>query len=147
MIECTTPWHRLACAIGLACSFALTGISALSDERPNTIFCMGDNHGWDETGYNGHPYLKTPVKADSPTNPGAIGFNPWLWHDNFFELNPTLSHNGGPPKRFPSESSEILIDETIRFIGNAKKRRQAFVAVVWFGSRSVHNSLTGADDP
>jgi hypothetical protein len=22
---------------------------------------MGDDHGWDETGYNGHPHLKTPV--------------------------------------------------------------------------------------
>ena len=22
---------------------------------------MGDDHGWDETGYNGHPYLKTPA--------------------------------------------------------------------------------------
>ena len=22
---------------------------------------MGDDHGWDETGYNGHPDLKTPV--------------------------------------------------------------------------------------
>jgi hypothetical protein len=22
---------------------------------------MGDDHGWDETAYNGHPHLKTPV--------------------------------------------------------------------------------------
>ena len=41
----------------------LAGISqsVLADERPNFILLMGDDHGWDETGYNGHPYLKTPV--------------------------------------------------------------------------------------
>jgi hypothetical protein len=22
---------------------------------------MGDDHGWEETGYNGHPHVKTPV--------------------------------------------------------------------------------------
>ena len=22
---------------------------------------MGDDHGWDEVAYNGHPYLKTPI--------------------------------------------------------------------------------------
>ncbi|MFM8617297.1 MAG: N-acetylgalactosamine-6-sulfatase, partial [Opitutaceae bacterium] len=31
------------------------------DSRPNIVLLMGDDHGWDETGYNGHPYLKTPV--------------------------------------------------------------------------------------
>ena len=25
------------------------------------MLCMGDDHGWDETGYNGHPHLHTPV--------------------------------------------------------------------------------------
>ncbi|MCH1497327.1 MAG: sulfatase-like hydrolase/transferase [Rubripirellula sp.] len=28
---------------------------------PNIVLCMGDDHGWEETGYNGHPHLKTPV--------------------------------------------------------------------------------------
>ena len=112
---------------------------------------MGDDHGWDETGYNGHPHLHTPVldemaatglrldrfyatfspnwsirpqeitvahilsdsgytcghfgkwhvgpvKAGSPTNPGAMGFQEWLSHDNFFEMNPYLSRNGGVPQ-------------------------------------------------
>ena len=125
---------------------------------PNIILLMGDDHGWEETGYNGHPYVQTPfldemaasglrldhfyahptcsptrgsvltgrhpnryaifrpgysirpeevtlaqrlkeagyatahfgkwhvgpVKATSPTNPGAMGFDHWLSHDNFF---------------------------------------------------------------
>ena len=28
---------------------------------PNIILLMGDDHGWEETGYNGHPLLHTPV--------------------------------------------------------------------------------------
>ena len=31
------------------------------DELPNIVLLMGDDHGWDETGYNGHPFVKTPV--------------------------------------------------------------------------------------
>ena len=27
---------------------------------PNIILLMGDDHGWEETGYNGHPYVQTP---------------------------------------------------------------------------------------
>ncbi len=177
--------------------------------RPNIILLMGDDHGWEETAYNAHPYLHTPVldemaatglrfenfysaspvcsptrgsvitgrhpnrygtftpnwsirpeeisiaqilrdagyegghfgkwhlgpvKEASPTNPGALGFTTWLSHDNFFELNPTLSRDGRPPEQFSGESSGILIDETIHFIENARQKDKPFFAVVWFGS-------------
>ncbi len=176
---------------------------------PNIILCMGDDHGWEETGYNGHPHLKTPVldemaatglrldhfyaahpscsptrgsvltgrhpnrygcftpnyslrpeeisvahilskagyacghfgkwhvgpvKATSPTSPGAMGFKHWLSHDNFFELNPVLSRDGGPPERIEGESSQVIVDETIRFMRQATADGQPFLAVVWFGS-------------
>ncbi len=29
--------------------------------RPNIILCMSDDQGWGDTGYNGHPHLKTPA--------------------------------------------------------------------------------------
>ncbi len=29
--------------------------------RPNVILCMTDDQGWGDTGYNGHPALKTPT--------------------------------------------------------------------------------------
>jgi arylsulfatase A-like enzyme len=178
-------------------------------ERPNIILLMGDDHGWEETGYNGHPDLKTPVldemaatglrfdrfyaahpscsptrgsvltgrhpnrygtfypgcslrpeeitighllgkagylrghfgkwhvgtvKAGSPTNPGAMGFDQWVSHDNFFELNPPLSRNGGPPTIHKGESSAVVIDETLRFIERARTQKKPFLAVVWFGS-------------
>ncbi len=180
-----------------------------ADDPPNIILCMGDDHGWDETGYNGHPHLQTPVldeiaasglrldrfysahpscsptrgsvmtgrhpnrygtfapnysirpeeisiawilqkagyscghfgkwhlgpvKAASPTSPGAMGFHQWLSHDNFFELNPTFSRNGASPEQFKGESSEIVIRETIRFLETAQQNGKPFFAVVWFGS-------------
>jgi arylsulfatase A-like enzyme len=204
--------------LGCLGAFALLCGRINAEERPNIVLLMGDDHGWDETGYNGHPHLKTPVldemarsglrldhfysghpscsptrasvmtgrhpnrcgtfapnwsirpeeisiahllgkagytcghfgkwhlgpvKADSPTNPGAMGFDEWLSHDNFFELNPYLSPGGGPPQQFEGESSEILIRETIDFIDKAKQNDKPFFAVVWFGS--PHEPYSGLE--
>jgi arylsulfatase A-like enzyme len=181
----------------------------LKKELPNVILLLGDDHGWDETGYNGHPYLKTPVlddlakngvrmdrfysaspvcsptrgsiltgrhpnrygtftpgfsirpeeisiaelmqakgyatahfgkwhlgpvKAKSPTNPGEMGFDEWLSHDNFFELNPSLSRNGADPEIFEGESSAILVAEAEKFISKAKAAGKPFFVVIWYGS-------------
>lgn len=197
-------------SLSLVLAIFTLGICNLSfSAQPNIILLMGDDHGWEETGYNGHPHVKTPVldemaatglrlesfyaghpscsptrasfltgrhpnrmgtfapgwsfrpeeitmaqilkkagyrsahfgkwhlgavKAASPVNPGAMGFDEWLSHDNFFELNPSLSRNRAPPEVFPGESSEILISETIRFIDSTHKSDKPFFAVVWFGS-------------
>jgi len=72
-----------------------------------------------------------------------MGFDQWLSHDNFFEMNPFLSRNGGPPEPFEGEGSEIVIDEAIRFIGQAKQAGRRFFAVVWFGS--PHEPYSGLD--
>ncbi|MFK8111031.1 MAG: sulfatase [Rubripirellula sp.] len=205
-------------ALSLACLLLLLGFAKAETQRPNIILLMGDDHGWDETGYNGHPHLQTPVldqmaesglrldrfysahpscsptrgsvmtgrhpnrygtfspgysirpqevtiaqllrdagyacghfgkwhlgpvKAASPTSPGAMGFEHWVSHDNFFELNPTFSRNGGPPEKFTGESSEIVIDETIKFLATAKEEQQPFFAVCWFGS--PHEPYSGLE--
>src|SRR5688572_10054209 len=202
----TPAMHR---PLAVIASFLLAVSSASAAAPPNVILMMGDDHGWEETGYHGHPHVKTPVldeiaatglrldrfyaahpscsptrasfltgrhpnrmgafapgwslrpeeitiaqllnkagyrcghfgkwhvgtvKAGSPTNPGAMGFHEWVSHDNFFELNPSLSRNGGPPEVFKGESSEIVINEAIRFIDAAKKAGKPFFTVVWFGS-------------
>jgi arylsulfatase A-like enzyme len=200
----------LNCFLSIILGLASRPFARGADESlPNIILCMGDDHGWDETAYNGHPILKTPVldemaasglrlqrfysahpscsptrgsvitgrhpnrygtfvpncsirpeeigiaqilhqagyasahfgkwhlgpvKKTSPTNPGAFGFDQWLSHDNFFELNPILSRNGNPPQKFQGESSEVVVDETIRFIAESQKKQKPFFAVVWFGS-------------
>ena len=52
---------------------AATGISLLTpsllhaEDQPNIILLMGDDHGWDETAYNGHPYLHTPILDEMAT--------------------------------------------------------------------------------
>ncbi len=191
----------------------LTGLAGCQkadvETRPNIILLMGDDHGWEETSYNGHPHVQTPVldemaasgirfdrfyaahpscsptrgsfltgrhpnrfgtftpnyslrpeeftiahllkkagymnghfgkwhvgtvKAESPTNPGAMGFDEWVSHDNFFELNPSLSVNGAPPEVFEGESSMVVVDKTMRFIEKATAADKPFLAVVWFGS-------------
>jgi arylsulfatase A-like enzyme len=63
-----------------------------------------------------------------------MGFHEWVSHDNFFELNPSLSRNGGPPEVLPGESSEVVVREAIQFIEHARQRHQPFLVVVWFGS-------------
>jgi arylsulfatase A-like enzyme len=184
-------------------------LTSLAAAPPNIILMMGDDHGWEETGYNGHPHVKTPVldqmaatglkferfyaahsscsptrasfltgrhpnrmgtftpgwslrpeettiahllakagyhcmhlgkwhvgavKKGSPVNPGAMGFHEWLSHDNFFEMNPSFSRNGGPPEVFEGESSEVLIREAIAGIGRAQAANKPVFQVIWFGS-------------
>ncbi|WDQ14886.1 sulfatase family protein [Rhodopirellula sp. P2] len=38
----------------------LVASSTVADNPPNIILCMSDDQGWGDTGYNGHPHLKTP---------------------------------------------------------------------------------------
>lgn len=194
-----------------SCSSRSSGkdVNEVDPPATNIILLMGDDHGWEETGYNGHPYIQTPVldemakkglvfdrfysahptcsptrgsiitgrhpnrygaytpgwsvrpeeisiarmlkdagyatshvgkwhlgpvKAGSPTNPGAMGFDHWVSHDNFFEMDPVLSRNGAPPKQITGEGSEVIIDEAIAFIENARTKGKPFFSVVWFGS-------------
>ncbi|QDU38007.1 Arylsulfatase precursor [Maioricimonas rarisocia] len=43
--------------------------------QPNIVLCMADDHGWGDTGYNGHPFLKTP-HLDRMARDG-MKFNRW----------------------------------------------------------------------
>ena len=187
---------------------------------PNIVFLMSDDHGWHETGYNGHPTVQTPVldemastglcldsfysgaplcsptrasvmtgrhpnrcgtfdpgwsirpeeitiaqilsragyacghfgkwhlgpvKADSPTNPRAMGFEEYLSHDNFFDMDPHLSHNGGPPVQYEGESSKIVVDAANRFISAARADGRPFFVVAWFGSPHEPYSALDSD--
>ena len=41
-------------------SFLLSLSATIADERPHIILVMSDDQGWGQTGYYGHPHLKTP---------------------------------------------------------------------------------------
>ncbi|HCO93832.1 MAG TPA: N-acetylgalactosamine-6-sulfatase [Phycisphaerales bacterium] len=85
------------------------------------------------TGHFGKWHLG-PVKADSPVNPGKCGFDEYLSHDNFFELDPPLSRNGADPEIHKGESSEIIVAEAMKFIKKVREENKPFFVVVWFGS-------------
>src|SRR5687768_4108326 len=55
--------------------------------QPNIILLMGDDHGWEETGYNGHPHVKTPVLDEL----AATG----LRFDRFYAAHPSCSPTRG----------------------------------------------------
>ena len=67
--------------------FSLLGLTAQAAEKPNIILLMGDDHGWEETGYNGHPDLKTPV-LDEMAETG-------LRLDRFYSGHPSCSPTRG----------------------------------------------------
>jgi arylsulfatase A-like enzyme len=63
--------------------FLLLPVAALAAPRPNVVFLMADDMGWGQTGYNGHPRLKTP-------NLDAMAAN-GLRFDRFYAGNPVCS--------------------------------------------------------
>ena len=63
-----------------------------------------------------------------------MGFDECLSHDNFFEMNPQLSRNGGPPESFKGDGSEVIVDEALKFARKVVKEEKPFFIVVWFGS-------------
>ena len=48
--------HRLCLLLTLC-----LGTTPLRADGPTIVLMMSDDQGWGETGYNGHPHLKTPV--------------------------------------------------------------------------------------
>ncbi|QZT38496.1 sulfatase-like hydrolase/transferase [Halosquirtibacter xylanolyticus] len=51
LFRCTVFFYCLLC-----CLYYVRG----EDNRPNVILVMADDMGWGDTGYNGHPRIKTP---------------------------------------------------------------------------------------
>ncbi len=67
----------------------LTGACARdeSGQRPNIILCMTDDQGWGDTGYNGHPVLRTPY-LDQMAKEG-------IRFDRFYSASPVCSPTRG----------------------------------------------------
>ncbi len=84
------------------------------------------------TGHFGKWHLGS-VRPGSPVNPGANGFDVWLSAENFYENDAILSREG-KAVQVKGESSLIAADAALEFIEGAVKKRQPFLAVVWFGS-------------
>ena len=67
--------HNFLTALGaLLCLFSI-GLSFAADQRnsgkPNIILVMADDQGWGDTGYNGHPFVRTPA-LDAMADEGFV---------------------------------------------------------------------------
>jgi arylsulfatase A-like enzyme len=61
--------------------------TAAPAETPNVILCMADDQGWGDTGYNGHPVLRTP-HLDAMASEGVR-------FDRFYAAAPVCSPTRG----------------------------------------------------
>ena len=74
-----------------------------------------------------------PILGDDTHGPGPIGFDVWLSVTNFFDLNPVMSRQG-KFEEFKGDSSEIIVDEALKFITKKAKAKEPFFTVIWYGT-------------
>jgi len=74
-----------------------------------------------------------PVLASDKRSPGQFGFDEWLSVTNYFDIDPIMSHNGEFVE-MKGESSEILVNEALRFIEKEKDNEKPLFIVIWYGS-------------
>lgn len=74
-----------------------------------------------------------PIFATDERNPGQFGFDEWLSVSNFFDIDPIMSHNGEFVE-MKGESSEIIVNEALRFIEKEKDNKKPLFVVIWYGS-------------
>ncbi len=210
----------------LAIVHTAVSLSAQSSEEPNFVFVMADDMGWGQTGYRGHPLLKTPhldamaanglrfdrfyaggpvcsptrasvltgrshdrtgvlqhgyalrpqektitgalaaagyvtghfgkwhlngyrgpgapIFADDPHGPGAFGFDEWVSVTNFYDRDPLMSRKG-EVEEFAGDSSEIAVNEAVKFLDQHCSGDKPIFAVIWYGSPHSPFEATEAD--
>ena len=217
------------CLLGLATMLGTAVLAAgyspaAEQEKPNIILCMTDDQGWGDTGYNGHPELKTPeldamaaagirfdrfysahpmcsptrascLSGRSPTrylsmtwghdlplgevtiaeavktagyttahfgkwhvggiphaaggtgrgvratfdpkprHPGNQGFDEWWSAGNHYEIgHEYIYHNGEQVPPRDGDTSDVLMDVALKWIGKQAKTDKPFLALIWFPS-------------
>jgi arylsulfatase A-like enzyme len=198
------------------CGFAcFCFLSAGAATRPHIIFVMADDMGWGQTGYRGHPVLKTPnldrmaenglrferfyaggpvcsptraamltgrthdragvlthgyalrpqektiaqalknagyvtghfgkwhlnghkgpgapILADDPHGPGKFGFDEWVSVSNFYDVDPLMSR-AGKFEQFHGDSSEVAVEEAVKFLEKHRNTGKPMFALIWYGT-------------
>ncbi|MCH7226223.1 sulfatase-like hydrolase/transferase [Verrucomicrobiaceae bacterium E54] len=72
-----------------------------------------------------------PILPDDPNHPGHYGFDLWLSATNYFDVDPLMSRNG-QFECLEGESSELMVREALKFIG--ENRARPTFTVIWYGS-------------
>jgi len=119
---------RLSCVVALLCAglswVLLPAESVAAAERPNVILVMADDQGWGDTGYNGHPHLKTP-NLDAMA---AAGLRLNRFYTAHFNCSPTRASimTGRHPHRMgtfspgrPIRAEELTVAKVLQGAGYA----------------------------
>jgi arylsulfatase A-like enzyme len=121
------PLRRLALGgwlLLLSLSFSLCSLSFAAPARPNIVLVMADDQGWGDTGYNGHPELKTP-NLDAMA---ASGLRLNRFYTAHFNCSPTRASvmTGRHPHRMgtfgpgsPIRAQELTVAKVLQGAGYA----------------------------
>ena len=82
-----------------------------------------------------------PIFKEDSHHPGAFGFDEWLSVTNFFDRNPIMSRKG-KIEEYSGDSSEIIVDEALKFIKTNATANKPFFTVIWYGT--PHDPWTAA---
>lgn len=84
-----------------------------------------------------------PIFDTDTHHPGKFGFDTWLSVTNYFDRDPLLSRKG-KFEPFTGDSSEIVVDEALKFIQKHAKSNTPSFTVIWFGT--PHSPFRSADN-
>ena len=84
-----------------------------------------------------------PIFADDDQSPSVFGFDKWLSVTNFFDRNPIMSRLG-EFEEFKGDSSEIIVDEAMKFIRKQAAAEQRFFTVIWYGT--PHDPMVATEE-
>lgn len=84
-----------------------------------------------------------PILKSDDHNPGEFGFHEWLSVTNFFDRDPILSRKG-KFEEHRGDSSEIVVDEALKFIEAEAKQGKPTFTVIWFGT--PHSPFRAAEE-
>ena len=82
-----------------------------------------------------------PIFKEDSHHPGSFGFDEWLSVTNFFDRNPIMSRKG-KIEEYSGDSSEIIVDEALKFIKANVTTNKPFFTVIWYGT--PHDPWTAA---
>ncbi len=74
-----------------------------------------------------------PILREDTHGPGGFGFDHWLSVTNFFDKDPVMSR-GGRFEEFAGDSSEIIVEEALKFIGAQAEAAKPSFSVIWYGT-------------
>jgi arylsulfatase A-like enzyme len=85
-----------------------------------------------------------PLPADGRDSPGNHGFDEWVSSSNYCDLNPTFYHKG-KKVRFKGDTSDIIVDQALKFIKRVSEEKKPFLALVWYPSPHTPHRALPAD--